>query len=125
MSKIHLPPELSSRQYTQLAYKIGHFPFEKLSDPAKELIVWSYSKLWTKKRLIESLNEDLTEIYLPEKGVFEVRWVYNNIPTLKQWELWRDNQQFLIQFRISPAIPGSGRVGILDLFPSNSDWSND
>lgn len=103
-------------QYSQLAYRIGYFPFPEIPEQEQRYILWSRSRLMNKARIEQLLNEEKTELYLPGEGTFQVRWAYNNIPTETQWKKWKDGTTFHVSFRISAAIPGSGRVAILSYF---------
>jgi len=92
------------RQQTQLAYRVKFFPFNTLSESAKDLIVWSKLVYMRKKDIEDSLNEDKTKIIYRSKE-YVILWAYNNIPTQKEWEGKSESFNIRCEFRASPAIP--------------------
>lgn len=92
------------RQQTQLAYRVKFFPFNTLSESAKDLIVWSKLVYMRKKDIEDNLNEDKTKIIYRSKE-YVILWAYNNIPTQKEWEGKSESFNIRCEFRASPAIP--------------------
>ena len=92
------------RQQTQLAYRVKFFPYNALTESAKDLIVWSKLVYMRKGEIEDRLNEDKTRITYKSKD-YVILWAYNNIPTQMEWEGKSESFNIRCEFRASPAIP--------------------
>lgn len=92
------------RQQTQLAYRVKFFPYNQLSDAAKELIVWGKTVYMRKSNIEDRLDETKTKLTYDCKD-YVIVWAYNNIPTEIEWEGKTDNFNIRVELRASPAIP--------------------
>lgn len=88
---------------TQLAYRVKYWPHNKMSPAAKELV--RYNKfIYLKKEQIEQLcNTDKNQLYY--NGTWwSIVWVYNNMPTQKEWDSRSPSNLIRVELRKSPAI---------------------
>lgn len=92
------------RQQTQLAYKVKFFPFNELSDAAKELVAWKKTVYMRKSDIEDRLDETKTKLTYNCKD-YVIVWAYNNIPTEQEWEGKTDRFNIRVELRASPAIP--------------------
>jgi len=98
------------RQYTQLAYEVGFYPWSRIREGGKRLVVYHRSTILWKWEVLQKLDEN--QLLLDDE--FLVRWSYNNIPTKKEWDDLSDWSKVVVQYRISPAIKDNGgRVAII------------
>ena len=95
--------EIQNRQETQLAYKIKCYPWQELSEKAKELIVLRKHSYFHKREILTKLNETL-EVFTLRDTNYQIVWEYNNIPTQAEWEKKSDGYVIHIDFRFSPAL---------------------
>jgi hypothetical protein len=95
---------IHDRQATQLAYKIKFFPWNELTDGAKELICWHKNIYKRKSDILAACNESLTELTRGDRS-YKIVWAYNNMPTQQEWERKTDSFLIRTEFRCSPAIP--------------------
>lgn len=95
--------EVNNRKETQLAYKIKFYPWQELSDKAKELIVLRKHNYYRKSEIICRLNETL-ETFTLRDTEYQIVWQYNNIPTELEWERKSNSYIIHIDFRFSPAL---------------------
>lgn len=92
------------RQQTQLAYRIKYWPYDRLSDAAKELI--SYKRhIYMRKDDIEHCLTDGMQKMLVNHREYTIVWAYNNIPTEQEWQAKSDGYLVKTEIRFSPAIP--------------------
>ena len=95
--------EVHNRQETQLAYKVKFYPYDELSDKAKELIILRKQSYFRKSRILEFIDESL-EYFNYRSTDYQIVWQYNNIPTQEEWEKKSDNYLIHVDFRFSPAL---------------------
>jgi hypothetical protein len=96
--------KITDRQHTQLAYRVKYWPFNKLSEAAKELISWKSHKL-IKKIDIELHCSETKEALYYRGRLYKILWAYNNVPTENEWNRHEDQELIYCEFRTSPAIP--------------------
>ena len=95
--------EVHNRQETQLAYKIKFYPWNDLSDKAKELIILRKQSYFRKYDVVNRINETL-ETFTLRETTYQIVWQYNNIPTQEEWEKKSDSYLIHIDCRFSPAL---------------------
>lgn len=99
------------RSKTQLAQRIACFPWNSLSESARALIHSHHTKTLCcgEVELLETAEGTIRH----GKHEYEVRWAYNCVPTLQEWETHKEKGGLVtVEFRASPAISGY-RVAIL------------
>ena len=96
--------EIHDRQETQLAYKIKFYPWQELSNKAKELIVRTSHEYFHKRDIVAGLDETM-ETFTLRATTYQIVWQYNNIPTQAEWEKKTDGYIIHVDFRFSPALP--------------------
>jgi hypothetical protein len=114
LPKLFQSAEAASNRRTMLAYEATFYPAKRLSIQ-KHKIAWAWSSYVTKAELLSYCNQDMTELTLPVKGnnTFPIRWEYNKIPTLAEWNKMQDNCIFCIQARVSGLIDNGRCVLII------------
>jgi len=95
--------EIHDRQETQLAYKIKFYPWQELSDKAKELIILRRRSYFRKHDVVDMLDETMETFTLRETA-YQIVWQYNNIPTREEWEKKSDGYLIHVDCRFSPAL---------------------
>lgn len=113
--ELHKPIEIHDRAQTQLAYEANYYPDWDVT--AEHKIVWSKTIRVTKKELVALCTSKEMVRIRPELTAtteFAIHWQYNNVPTATEWAGFKDNQMFLIEFRISPLIEScAGRAAVV------------
>lgn len=100
----------NDRQFTQLAYEVGFYPYSRIREAGKKLIAYSRTARMEKWELLQKLNEQQTLV----DDDFLVRWSYNNIPTKTEWDKLSEYDLLIVQYRISPAIAANnGRIALI------------
>lgn len=114
----------TTRQHSQLAYKVRCYPRHALSEFARRLIVWSKHFVSTKAAILDHCDETLTRLF-HEGREYHIVWAYGNIPTDVEWDKLTDKTSIDVSLRVSPAIP-EGAVAVLSLSfnPTNAAWQH-
>ena len=105
---------VNDRQQTQLAYKIKYFPYDDLSQTAKDLIPWKHHT-YIKKIDIELHCNETKEAMYYKGRLYRIVWAYNSIPTEAEWNKRSDQELIRCEFRYSPAIP-EGKIILLSFW---------
>lgn len=118
MTGLTQPPENSSRKNTMLAYRVNYYPWHFAASSG--LVHWRKEIVASKGAILRFCNEDLTHMGIVSTGrepdptdLFKIHWVYNNIPTQEEWDKITPHSTFILDYRVSPAADGNGRIVIL------------
>jgi hypothetical protein len=111
----------STRQDTQLAYRVRCFPWDVLSPAAKQLIVWRQGfylrKMQLEALILQPQQDDPCQVpeflHSEKHGIFRIEWAYGSIPTQEEWDGKGDRFHIHVDLRISPACANS-RIALLD-----------
>ena len=117
-SGLHQSPSTYDRKKTQLAYEANYFPADSdIYFNKVHKVVWNRSYTLLKVSVLQNCNEARTHYFhgSDPKG-FKIHWMFNNIPTLTEWDSWTDDTLITVELRISPLIEEPGRVALLSCF---------
>ena len=95
--------DIIDRKQTQLAYRVKFFPWQVLTEAAKELVTRRAHTYMRKAKFLSNCNEELTTFYY-DNIHYTIVWEYNNIPTRAEWERRTDGYLVHLDMRISPAV---------------------
>jgi hypothetical protein len=105
--------DINDRQATQLAQRVGSWPYYRLSESAKQLVRSNTVEYITKKEIIDNLIiEDQVDYLNYNDALFRVKWAYGLTPTKQEWEDSPLDRIICVEHRVSPAIPGR-RIAII------------
>lgn len=114
-----LTSPMHGRQHTMIAYTVNYYPSYKAEKT--KLIYWHKEILVNKVELLAQCNEDLTHMSLVHTDpstarldeMFLIHWEYNNIPTQEEWSKMQEHSTFRLEYRVSPAAEGNGKVVVI------------
>lgn len=109
-----MKPKSADRKDSSFAYALNYYPFFLLSEAQLKLIFYKKEIWTTKHQLLSRCDETKCFLVAPKSdSLYKIHWAFNNIPTEEEWNKLTDCSTFCIEFRVSPACEGEGRVAII------------